>query len=428
MEFDLNISNYSLNDVKKLFRLPSEYTRDQVNLKEVKLREQLLTSGHVDRRFQQNLIGFLDDAKRWLIDQLPPNKSYVVTPANLVVAPDPLPNYPHLAPTPADGRAGELVTRQQTPFIYAQPSEYFQGIVNPLDKRVMTRILNVDTRFRQNYNITPSTDFNFTLPEKITKVVAIQLASIEIPITFYNISNRYGNNFFYITARDELSYSEQVFTIPDGNYTPANLLATLNALLSPRDPSDDTVMIDPDSIFSYIQFSYNEVTGYVTLYTLSRVPPILEITMDFTKNAGGQSDNVPVNQKIGFVLGLIQCTYSGGTTYTGESPIYVDTIPYVFLSIDDHNNNVFNGFTSAFTNSVLGSNILARISTANQTGNFTQTLIRDDERVLNVPRNYFGPVDVQRLQVKVYDEYGRVFDLNRRDFSFCLEFKILYDL
>ena len=46
---------------------------------------------------------------------------------------------------------------------------------------------------------------------------------------------------------------------------------------------------------------------------------------------------------------------------------------------------------------------------------------------LNRTREYFGPVNIQKLEIKVYDEYGRILDLNNMDWSFTLAFEKLYD-
>lgn len=48
--------------------------------------------------------------------------------------------------------------------------------------------------------------------------------------------------------------------------------------------------------------------------------------------------------------------------------------------------------------------------------------------VTNVPREYFGPVNIRNFQIQLLDEYGRVVDLNYMDFSFCLTFTIVYDI
>ena len=39
------------------------------------------------------------------------------------------------------------------------------------------------------------------IPNKLNKVVSMQLSSIELPIVFYNISESFGNNYFYINLK-----------------------------------------------------------------------------------------------------------------------------------------------------------------------------------------------------------------------------------
>ena len=48
---------------------------------------------------------------------------------------------------------------------------------------------------------------------------------------------------------------------------------------------------------------------------------------------------------------------------------------------------------------------------------------RDDNQI----REYFGPVDIRSLEIKLIDEYGRIIDLNGMDWSFTLVFETLYD-
>jgi len=55
-------------------------------------------------------------------------------------------------------------------------------------------------------------------------------------------------------------------------------------------------------------------------------------------------------------------------------------------------------------------------------------LMENDYNIVSEPRNYFGPVDIQRLRIRIYDERGNVLNMNNANFSFCLNFKLLYDL
>ena len=43
------------------------------------------------------------------------------------------------------------------------------------------------------------------------------------------------------------------------------------------------------------------------------------------------------------------------------------------------------------------------------------------------PRKYFGPVDINRLQIQLLDDHGRILDINNANYSLCLTFKTLYD-
>jgi hypothetical protein len=93
--------------------------------------------------------------------------------------------------------------------------------------------------------------------------------------------------------------------------------------------------------------------------------------------------------------------------------------------VDDFNNNVNDGFYGAFTSSILNKNILARISLQSGVFNF---LSQNNLNLITTPRQYFGPVDIQKLQIQLLDEYGRILNLNNMDYSFCLSFQTVYDL
>jgi hypothetical protein len=48
--------------------------------------------------------------------------------------------------------------------------------------------------------------------------------------------------------------------------------------------------------------------------------------------------------------------------------------------------------------------------------------------IVSEPRKYFGPVDIQRMRIRLFDEYGRTLYMNSVDYSFCLSLKMMYDL
>ena len=93
-----------------------------------------------------------------------------------------------------------IQTRPNKPYLTSFPSEFFPGVINPIKKRTIRKNLNIDSRFRDNYYTSASSNFNVSLPLNIDNVLQMQLNAIELPTTYYAVSKQYGNNFFNITV------------------------------------------------------------------------------------------------------------------------------------------------------------------------------------------------------------------------------------
>lgn len=452
-QLDLDINNYTFKDIEKFFQLKSnsKYTASDIELKEYKIREQLLNSGHINKRFKRELIEFLTTAKKWLLMvKCKPNEERPTTiPKNYQL--DPL-DTPLLKDPPS--RLDELIKREDTQFIYANPSEYFPGVINPLNTRIINKCLNIDTRFRDNLYNTQSSDFTLQLPTKFNKVVSMKLSSIELPVAFYGISSSYGNNYLYIklnytlnTDHDYLHYNdpsfcdlskefppyviaetEKIFIIPDGNYTSTDLIDAINYVLSPKDVY--TSEKDPFNVFSYIKLNLDVNDNGSGSRKVSIGPlfnnhvVINSIEFDFTKNIEGLHDTTNISRKLGWNLGFTKPKYSGDCFHVAETMIE-PTTKYIYLAIDDFNNNSNNHFITAFNQSILNTDIIARISLKGPTNNAS---FENSFTLVSEPRKYFGPVDIQRLRVRLFDEYGRILAMNHSNYSFCLTLQLLYDL
>jgi len=434
---DLDINNYTLKDLEKFFRIKpnSKYTAADIELKEYQIREQLLSSGHINRRFKRDLIEFLTLAKNWLIfvkcnkDII--NKQPTTIPKNYKLDP-----YDTPVSKEPGSRAEDIITRKDTQYVYANTSEFFPGTLNPLNTRIITKCLNIDTRFRPDFYSTQSSDFIIQLPTKFSKVVSMQLASLELPVTFYGISTYFGNNYFYLSVNytdfdvsGSIINSEQLFVVPDGNYNACDLIDVLNNLLCPTKP--DGTILNPHIIFSYIQFSLSVTgtgsgTGLVIIQPNEVYPgTINQIVIDFSKNINGEIDNTDVFRKFGWNLGFVKNYYTGTPMITSDTVMEPAAIRYIYLAVDDFNNSSNNHFVSVFNKSIMQPNILARISIK---GSFFSLIIENDYNIITEPRYYFGPVDIQKLRIRLYDEHGRVLHMNNSNFSFCLNLKMLYDL
>ena len=153
---------------------------------------------------------------------------------------------------------------------------------------------------------------------------------------------------------------------------------------------------------------------------------IVNYTINFqTDRLGNEDRHTPLPLKCGWLMGFREGYYENNVSYISEGLIDLIGTKYIYLVVDDFNNNVSDGFYAAFTSSILNKNILARISLQ---GSVFNVLAQSNFILTTTPRQYFGPVDIQKLQIQLLDEYGRILNLNNMDYSFCLTFQTIYDL
>ena len=151
MDIDLNLNNYSVDDLKRLLGVSTNFTILEIEEKKQQLLNKLIQI-NANPQMQNDINTFLNQATDTVINQM------------------------------------DIIPKQKTPFIYSNPSAFFQGTFNPLEKRLITKTICIDTLFRSNYMYTKSTDFTYIFPETINNVVSMQIKSIEIPYSWYTIS------------------------------------------------------------------------------------------------------------------------------------------------------------------------------------------------------------------------------------------------
>ena len=327
-----------------------------------------------------------------------------------------------LRPTDLATGTGEHMVqeRKDKGYLLSYPSQYVPGVVNQLRKRVLTQNLNIDTRFRPNYFGTTSSHFQLPLPVQLNNVVEMQLATIEFPTTYYVVSKQQGNHFFWITVNE---LPPTCITVPDGSYTNAEICTALNYQLSPLGVN---AVLNTNGSCGTNQM----LIGFTTVVDSDNQPLSSQsLTLQFNTNVQGWNDmGTPLPLKLGWMLGFRNGAYTGNSMYVSEGMVDMSGPRYVYLVVDDHNNNVNNSFYSAFSSSVLNKNILARISLGNAKTISTSVVSQNNLSLITTPREYFGPVNVKSMTIQLLDEYGRVVVFNNMDYSFCLTLRVLYDL
>ena len=137
-----------------------------------------------------------------------------------------------------------------------KPLDYSKDVLNPLLKQTVRRIISIDSSYRPNTKDL-ATDFTFNLSDPLRDVLSLKLYSVQIPYSWYTISNQYGSNFFYLKGNSDGinngSHDYQI-KIDAGNYSQTLLVQAINASIQ------NVVSKNTDVDFGETAISYNGST------------------------------------------------------------------------------------------------------------------------------------------------------------------------
>lgn len=423
--FDLNIGNYSKEELEEILELPTDYDDSVIQMKEAKLRQNIMSDLSIPSTIKTKTLGFITNIKNILILNANNKKTDNNTNAgekiaNLAKSYNNVYNLNKSLDKSDVTNAGStyIIKQPPTPYGQSSPSEFYQGTINPLNKRILRQNINIDTRFRDNYYTSQSSNFHLDLPIRLTQVVSLQLSALELPSTFYAISKVFGNNFFVISIP---TVEPLIVTIPDGNYTYLTLQTYINTFLSVAPVAYQTIQFLAD-----INTPGGTGSGGSGKMVAGSLGGNIDFALNFQTDRYGNDDKqTPLPLKLGWLMGFREGYYENNKTYVSEGIIDLLGPRYIYLVVDDFHNNVSDGFYGAFTSSILNKNILARITLQ---GSVFNIVSQNNLLLVTTSRQYFGPVDIQKMQIQLLDEYGRILDLNNMDYSFCLSFQTIYDL
>jgi hypothetical protein len=414
MNIDLDITNYDIPDLEKFFKLMPNYNEDDVETKEEIIRKQIINSTEIKHKEKDDIITFL-------------NKVKILLKKN-------------------------LITKTVEPvIIHSKVEEFVQSNLNPLEKRITTKSICIDSLFRENYNKTKSTDFLYKLPITINNVASLQLTSFEFPNTINTFSSANHTNTFDIDVynvntgtydeSDNILFMNESYkiTIPDGNYTQSELEGILNNIFQNIPNSllkGLIVKIGQTTIIRARNHLIDTHGPYVYESTDALFSPDfyfkIRFALDHTllyKTAGWtlgfRKDEYIITQNDTYI-NITEASYEiNFNTYLSSESMYNTTSDnYIFLEIDDfHNNFATNTLISTNSTSYIGKNILARIVLKNGT---TINTVDINENGIFKKREYFGPIKLEKLKIRLLNKFGDVIDLRYNDYSFVLGLKLLY--
>ena len=426
--FDLNVGNYDCDDIEQLFGLSYPYTSDGIENKKRELNSQIISNNTLGAAKSEEIVLFLDSVAARLIDKVdsgscePPSSS------------DGSSNVKFMGHGNIDKIGnGTLIDRTKPPDNTLAVNTYIAsgritdqpvappGQLNPINTHTITKLVNIDTQFRENYYNTNSSDIHLTLPMKIENVIQMTMQEAIMPVSWYAISESRGNNKFAITSGSD----SFLIIIPDGNYkTKFGFEKGLELI---EEVINASIAIANSTIS--LKFYIDEKTGK----SYFKDDTSGEIQLDF--NVIGLNDGTlecdyatPLQLRLGWMLGFRCATYKSDSEhiFISEGIALVKGPAYGYIVIDDFNNNVNQNFTQAYSQSLFrDANVMSKIALSRL--QYDATFSQANILGVVTTRTYFGPVDIQRLHVKFLDEYGRGIDLNNMDWSFTLSFICQYD-
>jgi len=464
-----NIKDYSDKEMEEMFDLVYPYRVEEIVEKKGELFKKIKGDDTITRETKNNITAFLDTVSHKLVN--------IITHGI---------EESHDKPMDSFNQQHNKVQEVNNHFIISNEKRRIEafkanskdglnigndggappGTLNPIQYTTIKRAVNIDSRFRPDYYKTSSSDQRLTLPYKFENVINMRLASLELPLTYYTISESYGNNTFVVEwggpdASGVYTYAVQI-KIPDGNYTTiyndrlgmSSIESVINAQLQNsaqkkiKPVGSNTVSSQNlvDASFN-LRYTVDSNSGRSIFamdasgITQTSIPSSYRIIMGV-----GTDGSVDVTEPLPFFLGwnlgyrlniYESAPFSVDTSsnvilppaIVSEGICYIKGPQYMFVAVDDYNNNVNNYYVSAYADSINSKNILARINLSSvlQANGIYQTGEDDGfSTQVNRSRNYFGPVNIERLRITLYDEYGRIINLNNMDWSCALMFECMY--
>lgn len=327
---------------------------------------------------------------------------------------------------------------------------------NQHEIKTISTQLSIDTKFRKNYLFTKSTDFYIDLPVALKNILSMRLESFEINNSIYNISSKKKTNKMYVKKTLNGVISDATIIIPDGNYTPARLATYLNNgplynigvkivfdenTLKTRLISIDATGSEETLSNLFVSFEYDMKCGTNNIEKSQKQfeEPLernINIRIQDTTskcNPCPPGSNIEPDAKklekriattsLGWILGFRKENYIGSYFYESKTFYDFAVLKYMFLCVDDFQKSIHDSVKIVYHDSFLQKNILARIP---MTSTNNKLIIYHDVGKIQ-KREYLGQVNIKRIHIQLIDEYGELVDLNESDYSFNLEFEVLYE-
>lgn len=400
---DTDINNYSYDEILKVLHVKEDdVSTTTIYSKTSEIVDKIKIAEDIDEETKNEYIGFFWECFQFVIQQ---NR------------------YEYTKPKVYPGSLPKSVP--EVAVINSNVNEYERGIVNPIKRETIKNTLIVSSKFSSNGS--SSSDFSVVLSEPLPNVTALKVAGLELTNFYYNISKHLKNTQFTIhtynfntVTKEITNKNKKKIVFEDGYYDMSLFTSNLQSQL------------DADPNTNMIATTYNILKGKLN-FIIKEAPPIqppldneYRFDLDFSNLA-------PVKYYgIGWFLGFVKNYYSFATDYQNENTLNSNIgfnaersldftgSKFFLLEVTDFNNN--SPQVLLYNTKFNSSDLMAKIPNTSAIA----SIIYDDasDRIFKT-RKYFGPVKLQKLRLRLLDEYGIVVQMNNADFSVTFEIESL---
>ena len=422
---NLDINTYNIDELKNLFKLSQNYTSENIYSAKENIANSICKSNISESKKTEILI-FLDNIKNKLINNL--ETRLVNTNSSI-----------------KEFNGNHYITNND---------EAILGNYKQTNKSILKKIYTIDSIFRQNYELIDNQSHNYTiqLPETISRAISMSISSVEIPLTYHNISSYYNNNIFSIELLDsnnnligniqKIELSPGLYESRISSYSPNDLNRIICYSIEKeindkikelvfQDISNNLqFVIEPRSGFSCFKFdNSNNITNNI----LGTKKIKINFNVNNTNTNPSNCYSNELYQKLGWQLGFRSnaLIIDANDLFAVSTGIcHINYPRYIYIAIDDFQSSSQNYFSIA-SDSIVAPNIITRINilslleekTAFKQGAYAGDIYYNQKHI----REYFGPTSINKLKIQLLDEYGRNFSLNNMDWSFIITFDCLYN-
>ena len=412
---NLDINTYNNDELRNLFKLQKIYTVENI----YKAKESIANSiekSNISESKKTELFIFLDNIKNKLVSNLELGTNN-----------------------------NNIKQYNGNPYILNN-NESILGNYKQTNKSTLKKTYTIDSIFRHNYELTDNQSHNYTmqLPETVSRAISMSISSIEIPLTYHNISSYYNNNVFSIEILDisnnQTLNSPLIIELSPGLYE--SITSSNNRTIGYNIISEVNNKIKDASfvyISNYLNFTIEPRSGYSCFRYDNSANSLGSYKIKINFNINNPTANTSncysngLHQKLGWQLG-----FRNNSLIVDVSDLYavstaichINYPRYVYIAIDDFQSSSHNHFSIA-SDSIVAPNIITRINilalleekTRFKQGAYAGDIYYNQKYI----REYFGPTDINKLKIQLLDEYGRQFSLNNMDWSFIMTFDCLYN-